>query len=59
MRMQNDIDRFHLVGNVLLRFPQYDNQTAHLFQKMEDKLAEHKQSIHEYGQDLPGVKDRK
>lgn len=55
MRVQNDIDRFHLVEDVLLRVPQYGNQTAHLFQKMEDKLVEHKQYIHEYGQDLPEV----
>lgn len=55
MRVQNDIDRFHLVEDVLLRVPQYGNKTAHLFQKMEDKLVEHKQYIHEYGQDLPEV----
>ena len=57
MRVQNDIDRFHLVEDVLLRLPQekYGDKTAHLFQKMEDKLVEHKQYIHEYGQDLPEV----
>jgi len=38
-----------------MRLPQYGDTTAHLFQKMEDKLVEHKQYIHEYGQDLPEV----
>ena len=57
MRVQNDIDRFHLVEDVLLRLPKekFGNKTAHLFQQMEDKLVEHKQYIHEYGQDLPEV----
>lgn len=57
MRVQNDIDRFHLVEDVLLRLPQdkFHDQTAHLFQKMENKLVEHRQYIREYGQDLPEV----
>jgi xylulose-5-phosphate/fructose-6-phosphate phosphoketolase len=57
MRVQNDIDRFHLVEDVLLRLPKekFGDRTAHLFQKMEDKLVQHKQYIHEYGQDLPEV----
>lgn len=57
MRVQNDLDRFHLVEDVLLRLPKekFGNKTAHLFQQMEDKLVEHKQYIHENGQDLPEV----
>ena len=57
MRVQNDIDRFHLVEDVLLRLPQdkFHDQTAHLFQQMENKLVEHRQYIREYGQDLPEV----
>ena len=59
MRVQNDIDRFHLVQDVLLRLPQYGNKTAYLYQKMSDKLVEHKQYIDEYGEDLPEVKNWK
>lgn len=57
MRVQNDIDRFHLVEDVLLRLPQdkFHDQTAHLFQQMENKLVEHRQYIREYGQDLTEV----
>lgn len=59
MRVQNDIDRFHLVQDVLLRLPQLGNRGAYLFQKMADKLVEHKQYIHEYGQDLPEITEWK
>ena len=35
--------------------PELGNKGAYLYQKMSDKLVEHKQYIHEYGQDLPEV----
>ena len=59
MRVQNDVDRFHLVQDVLLRLPQLGNRGAYLCQKMSDKLVEHKQYIHEYGVDMPEVADWK
>lgn len=59
MRVQNDIDRFHLVQDVLLRLPQLGNKGAYLYQKMSDKLVEHKQYIHEVGLDLPEIADWK
>jgi len=55
MRVQNDIDRFHLVMDVVYRLPQLGNKGASLVQKMKDKLVEHKQYIFENGQDLPEV----
>ncbi len=55
MRVQNDIDRFHLVMDVIYRLPQLGNKGASLVQKMKDKLVEHKQFIYENGQDLPEV----
>jgi xylulose-5-phosphate/fructose-6-phosphate phosphoketolase len=55
VRVQNDIDRFHLVQLALKLLPQYGNKGSHLYQKMSDKLVAHKQYIHEYGQDLPEV----
>ena len=55
VRVQNDIDRFHLVIEALRNLPQLGNRGAYLYQKMRNKLVEHKQYIHEYGMDLPEV----
>lgn len=59
MRVQNDIDRFHLVMDAIKYLPQLGNRGAYLYQKMSDKLVEHKQYIHEVGLDLPEVADWK
>ena len=55
VRVQNDIDRFHLVIEALRHLPQLGNRGAYLYQKMRNKLVQHKQYIHEYGADLPEV----
>ncbi|MCH4239331.1 MAG: phosphoketolase family protein [Oscillospiraceae bacterium] len=59
MRVQNKIDRFHLVKDVVERLPQLGNRGAYLLQKMNDTLVAHKQYISTYGQDLPEVCDWK
>ena len=59
MRVQNEIDRFNLVKNVIYKLPHLGNTAAGLVQKMNDKLVEHKQYIAEYGEDLPEVKNWK
>ena len=59
MRVQNDIDRFHLVMDVVYRLPQLGNRGAFLIQKMKDKLVEHKQYIDKYGMDMPEITEWK
>ncbi|MGN0622318.1 MAG: phosphoketolase [Oscillospiraceae bacterium] len=59
MRVQNEIDRFHLVLEIIKRLPQLGNRGAYVYQQMMDKLVEHKQYIHEYGLDLPEIRDWK
>ena len=55
VRVQNDIDRFHLVIEALKNLPKLGNRGGYLYQKMRNKLVEHKQYIHEYGEDLPEI----
>ena len=55
VRVQNHVDRFHLVQLALKNLPQLGNRGAYLYQKMSDKLVEHTQYIHQYGEDLPEV----
>ena len=59
MRVQNEIDRFHLVKDALLHLPQLGNKGAYLIQQMNDKLVAHKNYIHEIGQDMPEILDWK
>ncbi|MBQ3404098.1 MAG: phosphoketolase, partial [Oscillospiraceae bacterium] len=59
MRVQNNLDRFHLVIDAVQRLPQLGNRGASLLQMMRDKLVEHKQYIYEYGEDMPEVKNWK
>lgn len=57
MRVQNGIDRYHLVEAVIKNLPQLGNKGAYLLQKMRDTLVAHKQYIGEYGLDLPEVRE--
>lgn len=57
MRVQNEIDRYHLVMDAIKYLPSLGNTGAQLNQWCKDKLVEHKQYISEYGIDMPEIKN--
>ena len=59
MVMLNDLDRFHLVMDVIDRVPELGERAAHLRQEMEDERLRHRAYTREYGDDSPDVRDWK
>ena len=59
MVVLNTLDRFHLVMDVANRVPKLQAQAAHIKQRMRDKLNEHTQYIHQFGEDMPEIRDWK
>ncbi len=57
MTVMNDLDRYHLAGDVVDRLPGLQRVGAHFKQFLRNKLVEHKQYVHEHGDDLPEVKN--
>ena len=57
IRVQNEIDRFHLVEAALREIPRYRNSSKVLLDWCEDMLNRHKSYIKEYGEDMPFIKD--
>jgi xylulose-5-phosphate/fructose-6-phosphate phosphoketolase len=59
MVVRNDLDRFHLAGDVIERVPKLGYMAAYAKQVVRDKRIEHKHYICKYGEDLPEVRDWK
>jgi xylulose-5-phosphate/fructose-6-phosphate phosphoketolase len=59
MVVRNELDRFHLVMDVIDRVPKLGARMAHLKQRLGDILVEHSQYIRQYGDDMPLVREWK
>ena len=59
MRVQNNLDRYHLVMSALKHLPQLGNKTADLIQECQNKLVMHRQYIEEFGKDMPEITEWK
>ncbi|GAB3974629.1 phosphoketolase family protein [Actinoallomurus acanthiterrae] len=57
MVMMNDLDRFHLVMDVIDRLPQLGGRAAHVRQQMTDRRIRARAYTREHGEDTPDVAD--
>jgi xylulose-5-phosphate/fructose-6-phosphate phosphoketolase len=56
MVVLNDLDRFHLVEDVINRLPSLGSKGAYTKQWLQNKLLDHKAYIELYGDDMPEIK---
>jgi len=56
MVMLNDLDRFHLVTDVIDRLPSLGSKAAHVRQKMTDLRLHHRQYTRDHGEDAPEIR---
>jgi xylulose-5-phosphate/fructose-6-phosphate phosphoketolase len=59
MVVLNDLDRFHLVADVIDRVPKLGYLAAYAKQAIRDKKIDHKNYIGQYGDDMPEIKNWK
>ncbi|HUK65383.1 MAG TPA: phosphoketolase family protein, partial [Anaeromyxobacteraceae bacterium] len=57
MAVLNDLDRYHLMADVIDRVPRLGSLAAYARQVARDKLIAHKEYIARYGEDLPEIRD--
>jgi len=57
MTVLNDLDRFHLVIDVIDRVPGLSTRYAHVKQDMRDALVSHREYVCEFGDDMPSIRD--
>ena len=56
MVVLNDLDRFHLVGDVIDRVPGLCNRAADARAAIAEQLLEHRNYIDEHGEDMPEIR---
>jgi xylulose-5-phosphate/fructose-6-phosphate phosphoketolase len=59
MVVLNELDRFHLVGDVIDRVPKLGSRAAYVKQYVRDRLLDHKNYIYTHGEDLPEIRNWK
>jgi xylulose-5-phosphate/fructose-6-phosphate phosphoketolase len=59
MAVLNDLDRFHLAGDVIDRVPSLGSRAAYAKQFLRDKLLDHKAYIDIHGEDMPEIRNWK
>jgi len=59
MVVMNDLDRFHLVADVVERVPRLRQRAAYVKQYVRDRLIAHKEYIRQYGEDMPEIRNWK
>ncbi len=59
MVVMNDLDRFHLAGDVIDRLPHLGSRGAYTKQYIRNKLLEHKTYIETHGEDMPEIRNWK
>ena len=57
MVVMNDLDRYHLVADVIDRIPLQGSRADYAKQALRDKRFAHKQYIAKYGEDMPEIRN--
>jgi xylulose-5-phosphate/fructose-6-phosphate phosphoketolase len=57
MAVRNDIDRYHLFGDVIDRVDALTPIAAYARQYIRDKLVEHREYITTFGEDMPAIRE--
>jgi xylulose-5-phosphate/fructose-6-phosphate phosphoketolase len=57
MAVLNEIDRFHLAGDVIDRVPRLGSKAAYVKQFIRDRLIDHENYIRIHGDDMPEIKN--
>ena len=59
MRVRNEIDRYHLVIDVINHLKNKTSKSIYLIEKMENQLIKHNSYIQDYGEDMEEIREWK